>query len=333
MKVAKFFSLYLLVLSFFYSCKKPMTADEINDKASSGVVLIMNYFYYSVTLPNGEELFFIGIDDGKLVGLTDDESEVANNCSGCSGTGFFVSEDGIIMTNRHVARPDVSEEDVMAFLKDLKRSLKVRYANIMNEAVEDYNNSESRPDLQQKYADIYNTYKEAREEIDDMDMNEAEVTTHTKLFIVYNGSHITKLEDLTPCNTIAVSEEENVDLALIQLEDEQTPEGTYIFKLRDNDDELSLDQKLYMIGYNRGLTISKTSEGEIRSQTYSGNVSQKGDGDKVLYSIPSQPGSSGSPVIDEYGNLVAVHFAGWQGTQGFNYGIPSKKVRQFLKEN
>ena len=86
MKVAKFFSLYLLVLSFFYSCKKPMTADEINDKASSGVVLIMNYFYYSVTLPNGEELFFIGIDDGKLVGLTDDESEVANNCSGCSGT-------------------------------------------------------------------------------------------------------------------------------------------------------------------------------------------------------------------------------------------------------
>ena len=33
------------------------------------------------------------------------------------------------------------------------------------------------------------------------------------------------------------------------------------------------------------------------------------------------------------GNLVAVHFAGWQGTQAFNYGIPSKKVRQFLKEN
>ena len=54
----------------------------------------------------------------------------------------------------------------------------------------------------------------------------------------------------------------------------------------------SLDQKLFMIGYNRGLTISQTSEGDIRPQTYSGNVSQKGDGDKVLYSIPSQPGSS-----------------------------------------
>ena len=169
--------LSLAIITSLVSCKKSMSADEINEKLSSGVVLILNYYYYSVTLPNGEELFFTGIEDGKLVGLTDNESEAAENCSGCSGTGFFVSEDGIIMTNRHVARPDVSEEDVMAFLKDLKRSLKVRYANIMNEAVEDYNNSESRPDLQQKYADIYNTYKEAREEIDDMDMNEAEVTT------------------------------------------------------------------------------------------------------------------------------------------------------------
>lgn len=327
------FVICLFVASTLSSCKKAMNADEISEKVSSGVVYIKNYFYYSVVLPNGEELFFNGIEDGELFGLTDDESEVTHKCSSCSGTGFFITEDGIIMTNRHVARPDVSQEEVMAFLKDLKRALKKRYISLMNDAVDKYNNLEGRPDLQQKYVNVYNSYKQAHETIDDMDMNDADIVTHTNLYILYNGSHFTKFEDLTPCNTIAVSEEESVDLALIQLDDEQTPEGTFIFRLRDNDDELSLDQKLFMIGYNRGLTISQTSEGDIRPQTYSGNVSQKGDGDKVLYSIPSQPGSSGSPVIDEYGNLVAVHFAGWQGTQGFNYGIPSKKVRQFLKEN
>ena len=31
-------------------------------------------------------------------------------------------------------------------------------------------------------------------------------------------------------------------------------------------------------------------------------------------------------------NLVAVNFAGFEGTQGFNYGIPSKKVREFLQD-
>ena len=323
----------LALITSLVSCKKSMTADEINEKLSSGVILISNYYYYSVTLPDGEELFFSGIEDGKLVGLTDDESEAAENCNGCSGTGFFVSDDGMIMTNRHVARPDVSEEDVKAFLKDLKRALKARYSNIMNEAYEKYYESEGNPGAQQQYADVYNSYKQAHENIDDMDMNEADITTHTDIYVVYNGSHITNKDDLHECNTVAISEEESVDLALIQLADEETPEGKYIFHLRENDDEISMDQKLFMIGYNRGTSISKTSEGDIRPQTYSGNVTQKGDGDKILYSIPSQPGSSGSPVINEYGELVAVHYAGWQGTQGFNYGIPTKKVRQFLKEN
>ena len=63
----------LLMVLGIASCQKSMSTDEINEKARSGVVLIMNYYYYSVTLPSGEELFFSDINDGELVGLTDDE--------------------------------------------------------------------------------------------------------------------------------------------------------------------------------------------------------------------------------------------------------------------
>lgn len=333
MKQLNIISICLLAALAMVSCKKSMSADEINEKASSGVVLIMNYFYYSVTLPSGEELFFNGIKNGELVGLTDDESEAADNCNGASGTGFFVSQDGLIMTNRHVARPEVSEAQVKAFLKDLKRALKTRYSNIMNEAYEKYYTSVGNPSVQQQYAEVYNSYKRARENIDDMDMNDADIVTHTNLFVVYNGSHITKADDMIECETVAVSDDESVDLALIQLKEGETPEGAYVFSLREENDDLSMDQKLFMIGYNRGLTIAKTSEGAIQSQMYTGHVTQKGDGDKILYSIPAQHGSSGSPVIDEHGEVVAVNFAGFDDTQGFNYGIPLKKVRQFLKDN
>lgn len=321
-----------IIASTLCSCKKSMSSDEINEKASSGVVLIMNYFYYSVTLPSDETIYFNGIQDGQLVGLTNDENEAMENCSGASGTGFFISQDGLIMTNRHVARPDVSEAQVKAFLKDLKRALKQKYSSIMNEAYERYN-SEYDPAMQQKYANVFNSYKQAREAIDDMDMNDADIVTHTNLFIVYNGSHITKREDLNPCETIAVSEDESVDLALIQLKDEETPEGKYIFSMSEDDTELSMDEKLFMIGYNRGVLIAKTSEGDVQSQMYTGNVTQKGDGDKILYSIPAQHGSSGSPVVNDQCEVVAVNFAGWDNTQGFNYGIPLKKVKQFLKDN
>ena len=140
-------------------------------------------------------------------------------------------------------------------------------------------------------------------------------------------------DDLNDCNTVAVSKDPDADLALIQLKEKQTPDNCYVFSLKEDDDELSMDDKLFMIGYNRGLTIARTSEGAIQSQTYTGNVTQKGDGSKILYSIPSQHGSSGSPVVNKYGEVVAVNFAGWDDTQGFNYGIPLKKVRQFLRDN
>ncbi|MBO5628694.1 MAG: hypothetical protein J5965_06410, partial [Aeriscardovia sp.] len=53
----------LAVLCVLSSCKKSMSSQEIYDKTSSGVVLILNYFYYSVTLPDDTEIFFTGVDN------------------------------------------------------------------------------------------------------------------------------------------------------------------------------------------------------------------------------------------------------------------------------
>lgn len=327
--------LAVVILFALTACQHRMNSEEINNKVSSGVVLILNTYYYSVTLPSGEDLYFIDVDrNGNLVGLTDDAEKAEANASGSSGTGFFISDDGLIMTNRHVAYPQVSADDVHRFLKGLKRSLKEVYREKMIQLSKQFYAYEGQPTMQTQIVQQYKSYEAAAENIDDMDMNEADIKTHTDLYVLYNGEHFIKLDDLHPCNLLAYSNEDDVDLAIIQLEDATTPEDAYIFQLREEADDkpLTLDQKLYMIGFNRGFTIGKISSGEIHSQIYSGNITQKSDGTSILYSIPALHGSSGSPVVDEYGNLVAVNFAGYDSTQGFNYGISSKKIRQFLKE-
>jgi S1-C subfamily serine protease len=76
-----------------------------------------------------------------------------------------------------------------------------------------------------------------------------------------------------------------------------------------------------MIGFNYGYELAKTSI-EIKSQLTQWYVSQEPYGERVLYSIPTLPGSSGNPIIDKWGNLVAINYAKTANEQGFNFGIP-----------
>jgi V8-like Glu-specific endopeptidase len=79
------------------------------------------------------------------------------------------------------------------------------------------------------------------------------------------------------------------------------------------------------------VNFANTKQG-IKVQMTSGKVTQLPDGQRLLYSIPTMKGSSGSPVLDEYGKVVAVNFAKLNGTDNFNFGIPLDRIKEFLKK-
>ena len=79
------------------------------------------------------------------------------------------------------------------------------------------------------------------------------------------------------------------------------------------------------------MQLAATQEG-IKAQLTTGAVSQEPDGQRVMYTIPMLQGSSGSPVLNTYGELVAVNFAGMMGTQSFNFGVPLQRIKEFLRQ-
>jgi hypothetical protein len=145
-----------------------------------------------------------------------------------------------------------------------------------------------------------------------------------------------------PCHVFSLSREKHIDLSLIQTNDLKLPDGvtgnidlsgdidapSYTQTIT-NKDTLKVGTPLYLIGYNYGPTIANTTSG-TKAQLTKGEVTQENDKYRVLYSIPALPGSSGSPVFNDYGQIVAIHYSGFTHNENFNYGILSFYLKEFI---
>lgn len=208
----------------------------------------------------------------------------------------------------------------------------------------------------------YTEYRDNR--LREMGLSNFEVELCSEIKIAYNRSHITVSNDLIDC--FVVKDVPNYDLGIIQIADanefwnvcklgdtpkwscEPThlggyityrnlysdfmiPQDKYIFNLYNNETRNNEEIKLYMIGFNQGPTLALTNDG-IKAQITQGYISQNTDSIKIMYSIPALQGSSGSPVVNQYGELVAINFAGINNTQGFNYGIRVERLREIVND-
>ena len=364
---------FIMMLIGWTGCDSTKTSDELYSECSSGVVLVVNQYYHKITLPTGKVWYFSDFDeDGDLEDWTMDQEEILKNRKLITGTGFFISDKGVILTNNHVANPQIAVKDAKnsvrrvfsamdEILKAAMQELSDQFDELeksksdcvqYNPYLEEYYvNEEKLNEIKTEQAQLkeqYEDLKQNKEQLKTMDLSDLSVETICDLGIAYNDTYVTKTSDLVPCVVVKVSDKVNVDLATLQLKNKQTPDNKYIFAVNetqeesfsdkvknlfsDNDQqELKTGQKLFMIGYNAGFTLSNTQQG-IKAQITNGTISQMPDEDKMMYTIPSLPGSSGSPVLNEYGQLVAVNFAGIRETQNFNYGIQLKRVQQFLAQ-
>jgi S1-C subfamily serine protease len=370
----------LTALMLLVSCQEQKTPEQLFEERASGVVVILNEFYYELKLPNGNKVYFTGIDsDGDLENFTPDEEQIKKNRQIMTGTGFFVDNKGTIMTNRHVAQPQLDKTQAKAAYIELIKSAKSLIALGLSQMQEQYADLERQKEksyvydpysgdayydldrmnsIDQKKAEIEEAYEELNETYEGLngltDPASLKISVVSQLGIAYNDTYVTSRDDFfrnNACVVAKMSSKEDVDLALIQLKNKTTPSNAYVFDIlgkddgaesiveqaknlfsgKNNDKDLKINQDLYMIGYNAGLALGTTRQG-IKVQMTTGKLTQLPDGQRLLYSIPTVQGSSGSPIIDAYGNFVGVNFAKLNGSDNFNFGIPAQQVVSFYNE-
>ena len=362
------------MISCLCSCNTEKTPEELFAESKSGVVLILNRYYYQMKLPNGKYLYFTGLDGDGDFDFTADRTEILKKAATLYGTGFFINDKGLIMTNRHVAQPTVDKTAVKNQLNNLlnavrtyytvqMQSLQEQYSELENEKSDCYStdyygneifDSNRYDQIETQEGELRTSYQslvEARDRVleSNITLDDLSITPVCEVGIAYDGTQVSSNDDVlmrNPCRVTKVSQQEDTDLALIQLKSGTTPETAHIFGLgtivnptfsqrmseafgKKKDTTLRIDQELFMIGYNAGPALASTKQG-VKVQMTSGKITQVPDGDRLLYSIPTVQGSSGSPVLDKEGRVVAVNYAKLAISDNFNFGIPLNKILAFV---
>jgi S1-C subfamily serine protease len=122
---------------------------------------------------------------------------------------------------------------------------------------------------------------------------------------------------------LVVTDEEN-DLAIIKIvEDDFSFPDKIPYSVRKANPNIA--QRIYSLGYPKSDIVY--NEGYISSTT-----GFEGDSSRYQLELPSVPGVSGAPIIDETGNVIGIVSGKQSQSEGITYAVRSKSLLNLFKK-
>lgn len=279
--------------------------EEIYAKYKNSTVLLIGFYYYKVTAGNLDlekaglptEVIWANNTIQKVDGMR-------SRMKSFTGTGFFVSNDGKIVTNLHIVRPWLFDKE-LSFISDKYKMLIATLAT-ENPALNAFT-SQIKVEGVMSY-----------------------------IGMLPNGAYFSE-ENLKQCRELVGHDNIEKDVAILQLETKRLPDtNCNIVDMNQavtNDSEIRVGSHIYTMGFPFGLSLQdlKTSKG-IRILANGGSITQECTEYSFGFNAPSYGGASGSPIFNAKGQLIGVLNSGMTNSQGFNYGIKAVHAKELLEQ-
>lgn len=312
------------------------TDAELYARYNNSVVMLMGVYHYEITVGNydldkinsnivgqlGTKFYIpkkVLWNNGKVVDVSKYSQkeliDATDKCGFYNATGFFVSNDGQIITNLHVVKPWLFD-NVQQQIQDHYTQLLAQATEILNSAYVTTSLSAIIPQLKVEGKLDYIALLPQGETYDP--------------------------ENIQKCKVLSAGNDKDVDIALLQTISKRLPTAdcTYVNvvdSMETSEEAYTVGNHVYTIGFPTGMNYEDlmqkaASESGIQVVAQPGNIIQKDSEYDFGYNAASTGGASGSPVFNEYGKLIGVHHQGASAavTQGYNFGVKAKYVQELL---
>ncbi len=213
------------------------------------------------------------------------------------GTAFFVSDDGTMLTNKHVVNASWADniysrgEEMKQYRYAVKEALKgLKPIEDVSVVVEDFLSSEF---------DI--------------------VASNQRLSVRYSGRAYTSSSEFDWAHILAQSSDDKIDVAVIRLNDKKTPEYADYFNLKRfvPISQLKRDETYFSVGYPAAIGPAYSIDENTLRLSYSNfHLAQDpGKYQLIFQGDPSKGGQSGSAIYDSKNRLVGVLWGGYRSTE------------------